>query len=152
MSTTDPTARRAEIQARLDVDGYPKHAGADIRWLLAELAALSRERDEGAQEVADLKVRIDNRDEAWRESLAIVRQRAEKAESQLAALSRVQKGLRDERDALERAARILREWACDRQSSSGKWTQREQAGVECAICLEQLAAIFPAPASQPEEA
>lgn len=37
---------------------------------------------------------------------------------------------------MRQGARILCEWAGDRQRASGKWTTREQAAVECAIRLE----------------
>lgn len=47
------------------------------------------------------------------------------------------------REALEQAARLLREWAGDRSRIQGKWTSREQAGIECAIALEAFLLVHP---------
>lgn len=59
-----------------------------------------------------------------------------------------------ESEPLQQAARLLREWAGERQQSSGKWTTREQAGVECAIRLEQIVkdALSRSPVEPPAKA
>lgn len=44
-------------------------------------------------------------------------------------------------DTLESAARILRSWAHDRMQRTGKWTLQEQAGVDRALALEQMATL-----------
>lgn len=49
----------------------------------------------------------------------------------------------DHCDYIKQAARLLRLWAEDRQRASGKWTDREQAAVECAIRLEASLALTP---------
>ena len=45
---------------------------------------------------------------------------------------------------LRQAARILREWAGDRQRLQDKWTMREQVAVDLAIRLQSAAVVSPA--------